>query len=539
MKKPVYITGHKNPDTDAIVSAIAYAEYKKLNGINAIPVRIGSINNETEFLLEKFGYEDPQRLYTARSLLNEIDMDKAIVVSKNMTMKEALNKTLKAKSRGLVIANRSKHLEGLISIDDLTNMWLKSDKELEYIISKIKTADIVKTLKGKIVVSGNKKLSGKMHMFPSLRSNVEQGSIVLLRNEDDKIIYCLNKDVSIIVLATSCKVSKKVCEIAKANNTTIITTQLSALSISRLIYQTPSIENIMQSKEKIVYFNYDDTVIDASKKITQTRHRSYPVIDDEGKIIGAISRYHLFNYEKKKFILVDHNEYKQTIENIEDAEILEIVDHHRIGGFESNNPIRITTMPVGSTSTIIANMFIDTKTKLNKKLAGLLLGAIISDTMNFKSPTTTQIDLNVARQLERISGQNSSKLSSEMIEHIDSLLSKRFIEVVYDDFKEFNIEGVKVGLAQATCKSKEEYMTIKKDLQNYLDDSSKSGGYELLMIMLTNPNGSGSYVLSAGTRKSILNDMYKNIDNNGYVKGLVSRKKQLLPLLISTLGENK
>ena len=537
MKNSVYVFGHKNPDTDSIVSAIAYSEFKKQQGINAIPGRLGSVNNETEFLLEKFGYDDPVRMYSARSLLKEINMDKAVIVDKNTTMNDALARILKTKNKALFVADKQKHLEGLISLDDLTYMWIKTDKELESIIKTIKIDNILRTLEGQIVIRGNRGLSGKMHVFPSLKSNVEDDSIVLIRNEDDKIQYCLDIGASLIVVVTSSPISKQVIQMAKDADATIITTALSPLSVTRLIYQTPTVEAVMAKKEKVIYFDDDENVQEASKKIMKSRHRSYPVLDDEGKIIGALSRYHLLNHKKKQMILVDHNEYKQSIDDIDDGEILEIIDHHRFGGFESENPINIITKAVGSTSTIIAEKFFENKYTVSKKLAGLMLGAIISDTMNFNSPTTTKTDKEIAKKLEKISGVKSNELSKQMIEHSDSLLSKRFIEIVYDDFKEFNLDGIKVGLSQASCKSKNEFDAIKKDLQSYLEDSCKTGSYELMIIMLTNPNGSGSYLLSAGNKKRILNDMFKNELKDNYVKGLLSRKKQLLPKVIKAIGE--
>ncbi|MBR4461339.1 MAG: putative manganese-dependent inorganic diphosphatase [Erysipelotrichaceae bacterium] len=534
-KQPVYVVGHKNPDTDAIVSAIAYAEYKKLYGVNAIASRVGSVSAETEYLLERFGFDDPERLYTAKSILKEIEMDKAALAYKEMTMKEALDKVIKLKNRGLIVVNKKKHLEGIVTLDDLTYMWTKTDEELASIIKTIEIDDIVKTLNGTLVLRGTHKLSGKMHMFPSLKSNVEDDSIVLLRNEDDKLQYCLELGATMLVVCTSSPISRQILSIARDAEATIVTTELTPLFITRLIYQTPTIEQIMIPKEKIDYFNINDTVDEASKKITKSRHRSYPVLDNEGKVVGAISRYHLFNYQRKQFILVDHNEKKQAIDDIDEGVVTEIVDHHRFGGFESDNPINITTMPVGATATIVANKFFDDEKKMNKNLAGILLGAIISDTMNFKSPTTTSVDIETAKKLEKISGVTAEQLSKGMIEHSESLLNKRQIEIVYNDFKEFNIEGNKVGLSQAVCKSKEEYDALKNDLSRYMEDSCKTGGYDLMAIMLTNPNGSGSYVLSAGARKRVVKETF-SINKDGFVEGLVSRKKQLLPGLINALG---
>ena len=535
-KNPIYVIGHRNPDTDAIVSAIAYARYKKELGINAVAARIGPVSSETEYLLDRFNFDDPVKMYTAKSILKEIDMDKATIASKDMTMKDALDKTLKLSNRGLIVADKTKHLQGLVSLDDLTYMWTKSDEELESIIKTIKLEDIVKIMKGEMLLKGDHGLSGKMHIFPNLKSRVDVDSIVITRNMDEEIIYCLDKGAKLLIIATSSPVSKKVLSKAKKEGASIITTTMTPLSITRLIYQTPAIEQVMAKKDHIEYFTEDETVDEASKKIAKTRHRSYPVLDDNGRVVGAISRYHLFNYQKKQFILVDHNEIKQTIEDIEAGEVLEIVDHHRLGGFESDNPINIITMPVGATSTIVAKMFFDGNMTIDKDLAGVMLGAIISDTMNFKSPTTTSVDIDIANRLENIVGIKSDELSKAMIEHSESLLNKRMIEIVYNDFKEFNIDGNKVGLSQATCRSKSEYLVLKDDLKKYMEDSCKSGGYELMVTMLTNPNGSGSHLVTAGGKESTVNEIYGKHLQDGFVAGLVSRKKQLLPDLLKNLG---
>ncbi|MBR4422039.1 MAG: putative manganese-dependent inorganic diphosphatase, partial [Erysipelotrichaceae bacterium] len=385
-KQPVYVVGHKNPDTDSIVSAIAYAEFKKLQGVNAVAGRLGSVSSETEYLLERFGYDDPLLLFTAKSILKEIDMDKAALATRDMTMKEALDKVIKLKNRGLIVVDKEKKLEGIVTLDDLTYMWTKPDEELEAILKTIRIDDIVKTLQGTLILRGNGVLSGKIHLFPSLKTNIEDNSIVLLRNENDKLLqYCLELGATMFIVCTSSPISQKFIKMARNAEATIVTTELTPLSITRLIYQTPAIEVIMLEKDKIEYFNIDDTIDEASKKIAKSRHRSYPVLDAEGHVVGAISRYHLFNYQRKQLILVDHNEKKQAIDDIEEGVVLEIVDHHRFGGFRSENPISITTSPIGATASIITGMFLEEKIELSEKLAGILLGAILSDTMNFKS----------------------------------------------------------------------------------------------------------------------------------------------------------
>ena len=416
-------------------------------------------------------------------------------------------------------------------------MWTLSDDELVELLKTIKLENIVKILNGELILDTDKPFSGSVHIFPSVKSKIHSNSIVLVRNESEIMKFSISKDISLLIVITSSPIDEKIISIAKENKCAILTTSMSPLSVTRLIYQTPTIENVMCPKEKAICFKQDEIVQEASKKITKTRHRSYPVINDKNRVIGAVSRYHLFNYQKKKFILVDHNEYKQTIEEIDDGEIIEIVDHHRFGGFETDTPINIITMPVGSTATIISNMFIENKKRLDSKLAGLLLGAIISDTMNFKSPTTTSIDIEISKKLEKLARIKIDELSNEMIKHADSLLSKRLIEIVFNDFKEFNIEGIKVGLGQSLCKSKEEFETMRDKLQQYLDDSSKTGMYDLLCVMLTNPNGTGSYVLVSGRKKYLFNDSYDKKIKDGFIKGLVSRKKQLLPSIIKEISK--
>ena len=267
---------------------------------------------------------------------------------------------------------------------------------------------------------------------------------------------------------------------------------------------------------------------------TQSRYRAYPVLDREGKVIGSLSRYHLMTAEKKRFVLVDHNELRQTVDDIEAGEIIEIVDHHRIGGFESEAVVNITVAAVGATATLITEKFSESGKEITPGLAGILLGAIAADTMNFRSPTTTARDLKAKDLLEQISGVSADELSQGMIGASPSILTKRFIEIVYDDFKEFNINGFKVGLSQSTCRTRDEYEALKHDLTGYLEDACKSGSYDLMISMLTNPTGSGSYLISAGPRRSVTDELFHLRD--GFADELVSRKKQLLPAVIAALS---
>jgi manganese-dependent inorganic pyrophosphatase len=365
---------------------------------------------------------------------------------------------------------------------------------------------------------------------------VDDGSIVRLRHEEDKMEVCLEQGASGMVVLTSSPVPEAVVREAERTGATVITTELHPLTAIRLIHLTPPIEQVMIPRERVVSFSSDTTVDEVERVVSQSRYRAYPVLDRQDQVIGSLSRYHLLRYSRKKLILVDHNEKKQTVDDVDAAEILEIVDHHRMGGFESDGVISITCQPVGATATIIAEKYLENGVPLDAPMAGILLGAIVSDTMNYHSPTTTDKDREIGKKLEEICGVSAAELSAGMIASSGSILNKRFIEIVFDDFKEFAINGCKVGLAQSICKSKEEYLAIRDDLGNYLEDNCKTGSYDLMIVMLTDPSGSGSYLVSAGSRSPVAEHLFPDVTREGFTEGLVSRKKQLLPAVIKALS---
>ena len=292
----------------------------------------------------------------------------------------------------------------------------------------------------------------------------------------------------------------------------------------------------MKPADELVCIRDSLTTDEATSLIINSRYRSYPIIDGHGLLIGALSRYHLLSYKKKKLILVDHNEKKQSIDDIEYGEVIEIVDHHRFGGFQSDNPINITTMIVGATCSIIASKFIEDNLKLSEDMAGLLLGGIVADTMNFKSPTTTKFDVETAKKLQKICNVKPSELNKGLIQAAASLTTKKAIDIVSDDFKEFDVHGLKVGLSQAVCKSYEEYKSVKNAIMQHLEESCTNSGYDLMAIMLTDPFGSGSYLLYAGKRSDLIEKAFAKMDDNSFVNHLVSRKKQLLPGIAGALN---
>lgn len=535
--RPIYITGHKNPDTDTIISSIAYAEYKKMHGVEAIASRIGPVDSATESILNKFGFDDPLHIYTAKSTVREIDFDEAVLVNPELTIKEALDKISKIKSKTLYVSNRKRELLGVVTISTISEIWLADNKKLIKIMKDASLKNIIKTLKAKIIYeSPSYKTNGEVILSPANDVIFKPGSIIIT-SSIRKIEFAVKHKAGLLIVLDGMEVNEKVLELAKENNVTIIASPLTALGVSKNIYISGSIASIMQEGEEIVKIKDSLTTDEATEIIANLRFRAYPIIDGHNKIIGSLSRYHLFNYKKKKLILVDHNEKKQSIDDIEYGEVVEIVDHHRFGGFESENPISITTQIVGATCTIIASKFFDEKLKISKKLAGLLLSGIVADTMNFKSPTTTKIDKEVANKLEKISGVKSDDIQKMILESSESLKSKRVRDIVYDDFKEFDLGESKVGLSQAICKSYEDYKAIRTQVSQFLEDICAIGEYDLMVIMLTDPNGSGSYLIYSGRKQEIIQQVFPKMGSNHFVNHLISRKKQLLPVLIDKLGK--
>ncbi|MBR2577927.1 MAG: putative manganese-dependent inorganic diphosphatase [Erysipelotrichaceae bacterium] len=536
MTKPVYVTGHRNPDTDSIVSAIAYSEYKKAKGIAAVAGRIGPVSADTEYLLERFGFEDPEHLYSAKSTIAEIDYDKAVLIDPSFTIKEALTEIIDTDTRTLFVCDGGAKLLGLLSLSNLNNLWTADERYLSKLLKTATLSNIIKILKGKLLVKAEKfTLNGRVELSPNDEEVINRNDIIITSSRR-RFKQALKAHAGLIIIIGHYDEFDDLLEEALREDINVMSTRLSAMKVSKLIYQTPTVDKIMIDAKDIVKVAVNETVDAALNKVSKSRYRSYPIIDENGVVIGALSRYHLLNYKKKQFILVDHNEVKQSIEDVESAEVIEIVDHHRYGGFITSSPIVITTMVVGATATIIANRYFEDKMKLSANMAGLLLGAILSDTMNFMSPTTTELDIQTAKKLEKLSGVNSDELYGEIIRHGESLSSRKSIDILYDDYKNYDINGIKVGISQAACKDEEEYKAVKEQLTAAMEEACKSRGLDIMMCMLTDPTGSGSYLLSCGDRQEVIYEMYPGRRDDEFVKKLMSRKKQLLPELIRALS---
>ena len=549
MRETVYITGHKNPDSDSICAALAYAEYKNANGgINAIPVRLGEINRETKFILEYFGVPAPTLLETVRLSVEDLNFDKIAPISPDISLRMALELMKKNNLNSLPVIDENEQLAGIVTISDIIGAYI--DVWDNGILGKSGTSidNIVDTLSANTIISPHnmKPITGKLLVLAmepkSVEKYIEQNDVVICGDRRDTQELAINRDISLMIVTGNVDVEEEIIDLAREKGITIISTPHDTFTTSRLITQSVPISHVM-TRDNLVVFNLDDLVDNVKEKMSQTRFRSYPVIDDNNnnKVVGLISRYHLISSMKKKVILVDHNERSQSVDGLEECEILEIIDHHRVADVFTGNPIYFRNEPVGSTCTIIASILFENGRRPSKKMAGILSAAIISDTLLFKSPTSTNVDKMILERLARIADLDVEKFAMEMFKAGTSLVGKTPQELLKQDFKTFTIEEDNIGIAQVYTMDPESLKDMKTDLISLMEERAKDRGYSIFILMLTDIFKEASEMVVVGQNKELVAKAFGEtlVNNSFYAPGVLSRKKQVVPPITATLTEIK
>lgn len=541
-KDIIWVTGHKNPDSDSICSAIAYADFKRKNGINAVPARLGDISRETEFILNYFEMPVPVLLKTVRTQVSDLDIDLAVPVTADSTLQKAWTRMKQNNVKTLPVVDEENHLHGLVTVSDIANKYL--DTIETNVIGKQNTSmqNIADTINAKIINGSNEMLtdSGKVIIVAMQKEEmapfVEKGDIVIVGNRTDAQLRAIELKASCLIVTGNSSVEESVIRKAKENNTILMVCPQDTFTTSRMISQSIFVDYVM-STENLIRFNLDDFIDDIKNKMLQTRYRSYPVIDDNNVIQGFVSRYHLISSRKKKVILLDHNEKSQTVDGIDEAEILEILDHHRYGDIQTAYPISVKLEPVGSTATIVANIFFDNAIRPSKQIAGILCAAIISDTMNFKSPTSVYKDRITADKLAEISGISIEKFAVEMIKESSSIHGKSAKEIFHEDFKEFNLTNQKFAISQIKTMDTDCIKDIYNEILDYMHQICESNRYDLVMLLITDIIKEGSEIIVIGESKALIEKAF-NVEikeNRAFLSGVVSRKKQIIPVLSNIL----
>ena len=543
MKDVIYVTGHKNPDSDSICAAYAYAEFKnKIGDIETIACRLGNVNQETQYILDYFNAEAPQLLKTVKLKVEDLQFDNISPVSPELSLKTAWTIMRDKNIKTLPVADENDHLLGVLAVSNLTSCYMdiwdnrilaKSNTTLDNIIDTLSAKasyinENLTTFPGKIVVSA---------MQPdTMTGHIEEGDIAIVGDREEAQAELIKLNVSLMIVTGGYAPSQNIIELAKEHGVTVIVTQHDSFTTSRLLVQSIPVGYVMV-KENIVSFTTDDLVDDIKGIMTETRFRSYPVLDQNGRVVGTVSRYHLISNHKKKVIQVDHNERGQSVDGLEDAEVLEIIDHHRVADIQTNNPIYFRNEPVGSTSTIVAKCFFESGIRPSRKAAGLLCGAIISDTLLFRSPTCTPQDQYICKKLAEIADINIEEFAKEMFKAGTSLKGKTVEQIFNSDFKPFTIEDTKVGIAQVNTMDIEGFMPLKEEMLNYMDQKAKEAGLDMVMLLLTDILNEGSEILVTGNKPEIVEKAFNVTlkDKGAFLPGVLSRKKQVVPPITNAI----
>ncbi|MBX7370491.1 putative manganese-dependent inorganic diphosphatase [Clostridium chauvoei] len=543
MKDVIYVTGHKNPDSDSICAAYSYAEFKnKIGNIPAVPVRLGNVNQETQFILDYFGVEAPKFLPTVKLKVEDLQFDNIAPVSPDISLKTAWHIMKDKNIKTLPVADGNDHLLGVLAISNLTSCYMdiwdnrilaKSNTSLDNIIDTLSAKEIHidesrKSFPGKIIVTA---------MQPdSMKDHIEEGDIAIVGDREESQDALLDLNISLMIITGSHVPTDAIIKKAKEKNITIIVTPYDSFTASRLIIQSIPVGYVMV-KDNLISFSTEDLVDEIKRIMIETRFRSYPVTDTNGRVLGTVSRYHLISNFKKKIIQVDHNERGQSVDGLEDAEVLEIIDHHRVADIQTNNPIFFRNEPVGSTSTIVAKSFFENGIRPSKQAAGLLCGAIISDTLLFRSPTCTNQDKHICKKLAEIADINIEEFAKAMFKAGTSLKGKTVEQIFNQDFKPFSIEDTKVGIAQVNTMDIEGFMPLKEDMLKYMETKAKEAGLDMVMLLLTDILNEGSQILVAGNKPEIVEKAFNVTlkDNEAFLDGVLSRKKQVVPPITSAI----
>ena len=535
---PIYVTGHRNPDTDSIVAAIAYAALRNaLGDWDYIPACLGQISDETMRVLNKFGYEAPMRLFNVYTQVRDLDYEKSQTLFRTVTIGTAWSALQNQNNvSSVAVTNSDGTLFGMLNWDDLAryHMGLVSSSYLR----PTPLFNVISTLEGKVLNdsgSHSDMISGEVVVaLPQRREQLlfhKPDSIVICGDQPDMIRRALERNVNCLILCET-ELPEECRDIQ--STTTIIMTPCDAYRTLRLIFQSAPVERICQ-KQDITAFHLNDRIDDVREIVTNKRDNCYPILDERNKVVGILTRKHLLQPKRKRVVLVDHNEISQSVEGLEEAEILEIIDHHRLADIQTLNPIYFRNEPVGSTNTIIASMFQERGLLPSEQMAGLLAAAIVSDTVMFKSPTCTERDQIIAERMARIAGVSLKDLGREIF--ASSCEGKSISELLMADFKEFHIAGHSFAVAQITSVDTTDLFDRRTEFLAGMDQLAREKSYEMVLMMLTDVLLDGTWLLFIGDEEAIHNAFsVQPREGAVFLPHVMSRKKQVIPSLSALWG---
>ena len=543
----VVVIGHRNPDTDSICSAIAYAELKnRTSTLVCEPRRAGKMNQETEFVLKKFGVTPPRMCTDVNPKIRDVDYREMPGIPGSTSLRRAWKIMRDQQIDTLSITSADNELEGIITVKDLATANMDVFDTAVLAKSRTSYKNILETLNGTMVVGDADAVCTTGHIKigtatpEMLESSVEKGDIVILSNRYESQLCAIEKEASLLIICNGAKVGRTIQRIADETGVAIMTTPEDTYAAGKLISQCAPISYYM-TRDNILKFTLVTPVADVLRVMAKVRHRYFPILDEDGKYCGMVSRRNVIALRKRRIILVDHNEATQAVEGFDQAEILEIIDHHRIGSLETSGPVYFRNQPVGCTATIITQMYDENGVDIPPQIAGLLLAAILSDTLAFRSPTCTPVDENAAKRLAKIAGVDIEEFSTEMFEAGEKLDDKTPEEVFLQDFKVFMCGDIRFGVAQGSYMTRKNLQAAQALLQPYLEEARNKQNVEDLYMLLTDVPKEESVVICTGRYAAeVLSNGFESrpaADGSWTLPGVVSRKKQFVPAMMSAYQE--
>ena len=543
----VVVIGHRNPDTDSICSAIAYAELKnRTSTLVCEPRRAGKMNQETEFVLKKFGVTPPRMCTDVNPKIRDVDYREMPGIPGSTSLRRAWKIMRDQQIDTLSITSADNELEGIITVKDLATANMDVFDTAVLAKSRTSYKNILETLNGTMVVGDADAVCTTGHIKigtatpEMLESSVEKGDIVILSNRYESQLCAIEKEASLIIICNGAKVGRTIQRIADETGVAIMTTPEDTYAAGKLISQCAPISYYM-TRNDILKFTLVTPVADVLRVMAKVRHRYFPILDEDGKYCGMVSRRNVIALRKRRIILVDHNEATQAVEGFDQAEILEIIDHHRIGSLETSGPVYFRNQPVGCTATIITQMYDENGVDIPPQIAGLLLAAILSDTLAFRSPTCTPVDENTAKRLAKIAGVDIEEFSTEMFEAGEKLDGKTPEEVFLQDFKVFMCGDIRFGVAQGSYMTRKNLQAAQALLQPYLEEARNKQNVEDLYMLLTDVPKEESVVICTGRYAAeVLSNGFESrpaADGSWTLPGVVSRKKQMVTPLLGAMEE--
>lgn len=543
-KRPVYVIGHKNPDTDSICSAIAYAYYKrKVTGEDYFARRAGAVNEETQFILNYFDVEEPPVMVDVGSQVKDIEIRKIEGVSNSISLKKAWELMKERDVVTLPITSDGNVLEGLITIGDIANSYMDVYENNILATARTKYKNIVETISGTMIVGNEHSyfVDGKVLIAAAnpdlMESYIEENDLVILGNRYESQLCAIEMNAACIIVCEGASVSKTIKKLAEERSCCIISSPHDTFTVARLINQSMPIKYFMRS-DHLITFHTDSMIDDVKEIMAKKRHRDFPILDENDEYVGMISRRNLLNMGRKSVILVDHNERSQAVDGIDSAQILEIIDHHRLGSLETISPVFFRNQPLGCTATIVYKIYKENGVEIEKKIAGLLCAAILSDTLIYRSPTCTREDEEAAEDLARLAGIEVEAFAKEMFNAGSNLKNKTPKEIFLQDFKKFSANDITFGVGQINSMSEVELSEIREKLIPFLEDTCKEQDVQMLFFMLTDIINERTQLLYFGTNaKELVKEAFgvRSHDHHFVLKGVVSRKKQFIPAIIEAM----